>query len=130
MIGRWRGGDDRIRRGDIAEWRRVKIGIKGAPPGSFYTLGDPDHTAVIVSDSIPSSATTPKDGGNLRPSDLGVIAVVEQSLGQPPERREYDLSHFKEGEMWIYRPISMKAYLGVSDITAAAPDSLRGLQTL
>ncbi|PPQ94289.1 hypothetical protein CVT25_004946 [Psilocybe cyanescens] len=128
MVGRWRGGDDRIRRGDIAEWRRVKIGIKGAPPGSFYTLGDPDHTAVIVSDSIPSS--TPKDGVNLSPSDLGVIVVVEQSVGNPPKRTEYHLSCFQEGEMWIYRPISMKAYLGVSDITAVPPDGLQGLQRL
>jgi hypothetical protein len=43
IVGRWREGDDRIRRGDIAEWREVKIGMKGAP-GSFYSLGFPDHT--------------------------------------------------------------------------------------
>ena len=80
MVGRWRGGDDRIRRGDIAEWREVKIGMKGAP-GSFARLGFPDHTAVIVNDSIP--LPTAKDGGSLKPSDLGTIVVVEQSQGHP-----------------------------------------------
>ncbi|KAF8153973.1 hypothetical protein B0H34DRAFT_72531 [Crassisporium funariophilum] len=128
MAGRWRGGDVSVRRGDIVEWRKVKIGIKGAPPGSFYTLGDPDHTAVIVSDSIPSSS--PVDGGSMKPSDLGIITVVEQSLGQLPERRDYDLSCFEEGEMWIYRPVGMKVYLGVDDITAVPPEGLHGIQQL
>ncbi|KDR73982.1 hypothetical protein GALMADRAFT_596422 [Galerina marginata CBS 339.88] len=128
MVGRWRGGDDRIRRGDIAEWRKVRIGIKGARPGSYYTLGDPDHTAVIVAECVPSS--TPANGASLRPSDLGVIAVVEQSAGQMPQRREYDLSCFEEGEMWIYRPIGMQAYLSVPDITAVPPEGVRGLQQL
>ena len=41
--------------GDIAEWREVKIGMKGAP-GSFYSLGFPDHTAIIVIDSIDTLA--------------------------------------------------------------------------
>jgi len=128
MVGRWRGGDDRIRRGDIVEWRSVKIGIKAAHPGSFYTLGDPDHTAVIVSDCVPS--VSPKDGACLRPPDLGVLAVIEQSQGQLPERREYDLDCLEEGEMWIYRPIGMVAYLGVSDITAVPPEGIKGLQRL
>ncbi|KAF6749551.1 hypothetical protein DFP72DRAFT_1173436 [Ephemerocybe angulata] len=48
-VGRWRGGDDRIRRGDIVEWRKTRIGERGG----FSMLGDPDHTAVIVSDSGP-----------------------------------------------------------------------------
>ena len=128
MAGRWRGGDDRIRRGDIVEWRKVKIAMKAAPPGSFYTLGDPDHTAVIVSDCVPSAS--PKDAGSLSPSDLGVIVVIEQSQGQLPERREYDLSRLEEGEIWIYRPIGMKDYLGVSDVTAVPPERFEGLQRL
>ncbi|KAF8811898.1 hypothetical protein BYT27DRAFT_7183362 [Phlegmacium glaucopus] len=125
MVGRWRGGDDRIRRGDIAEWREVKIGLKGQPPSSFYSLGFPDHTAVIVSDSIPLPSA--KDGGSLMPSDLGTIAVVEQSQGRPPSRTEYDLSYFREGEMWIYRPIGMKTYLGLDELAIAPPDGVQAL---
>jgi len=122
MEGRWRGGDDRIRRGDIAEWRDVKIATKD---GSLYRLGLPDHTAVIVNGSmrLPSA----KDGGGLKPSDLGIIAVVEQGQGTLPVRREYDLNSFQEGEMWIYRPIGMKAYLEVDELTVAPPE---GVQTL
>ncbi|CAA7262125.1 unnamed protein product [Cyclocybe aegerita] len=126
MEGQWRGGDDRVRRGDIAEWRQVRIGMGGVHRGGFYTLGDPDHTAVIVSDAVPSS--TPRDGASLSPASLGILTVVEQSLGKPPERREYDLSCFEEGEMWIYRPIGMQTYLGVPDITATPPEGVTGLR--
>ena len=124
MEGRWRGGDNCIRRGDIAEWREVKIGFKGAP-GSFYSLGFPDHTAVIVTDSLPLPSA--KDGGSLKPSDLGTFAVVEQSQGRAPSRTEYDLSYFLEGEMWIYRPIGMKAYLGFGELTAVPPEEVHTL---
>jgi hypothetical protein len=123
VVGRWHGGDDRIRRGDIAEWRRVKIGVKDASAGTHFTLGDPDHTAIIVRDCV--LETTPVDGGSLLPSELGVVVVVEQSVGQPPKRNEYDLSYLKEGEMWIYRPVSMEVYLGVKDLTAEPPEGLR-----
>lgn len=129
MVGRWRGGDDRIRRGDIIEWRRARVGMKKGPyAGGYSTLGDPDHTAVIVSDAVLSLPT--KDGASLKPSDLGVIVVVEQSAGKLPSRQEYDLGGFQEGEVWIYRPIAMHAYLGISDLTAEAPEGLQGLQTL
>ncbi|KAF8904699.1 hypothetical protein CPB84DRAFT_1845235 [Gymnopilus junonius] len=129
MVGRWRGGDDRVRRGDIIEWRRVRISMRKGPyAGGHATLGDPDHTAVIVSDIVPSSP--PKDGASLSPSDLGVIVVVEQSAGKLPSRQEYDLSGFEEGEVWIYRPIGMQAYLGISDLTAEPPEDLHGLQSL
>ncbi|TFK37569.1 hypothetical protein BDQ12DRAFT_724023 [Crucibulum laeve] len=126
-IGRWRGGDDRIRRGDIVEWRRVKIeGLRG----SYFKLGDPDHTAVIVSDLVLKGAGTLQDGKSLKPSELGALAVVEQSVGQPPERKEYDLKGFREGEMWIYRPVGMEAYLGISAVEAKAPDGFPTLLKL
>jgi hypothetical protein len=124
MVGRWRGGDDRIRRGDIAEWREVKIGMKGAP-GSYSRLGFPDHTAVIVNDSIPFPMV--KDGGSLKPSDLGTIVVVEQSKGHPPSKKDYDLNYLQEGEMWIYRPIGMKAYLNVGELTVQPPEEVQTL---
>src|SRR6266702_4131672 len=47
-VGRWRGGDDRLRAGDVVEWRSVRIGA--AQFGAFAVLGDPDHTAVLVED--------------------------------------------------------------------------------
>lgn len=47
--GRWRGGDGCVRRGDIVEWRTVRI----ESGHGWATLGDPDHTAVIVRDCTP-----------------------------------------------------------------------------
>lgn len=119
MVGRWRGGDDRVRRGDIVEWRKVKINTVGASPYSWATLGDPDHTAVIVRDSQPSRQ--PTDGQPLSPAELGSLEVVEQSVSSPPQRKDYDLNAFEEGEMWIYRPISMHAYLGTLPIPQCPP---------
>jgi len=119
MEGRWRGGDNRIRRGDIVEWRKVRIGRQSG----FATLGDPDHTAIITADVIPRCS--PSDGGSMRPADIGVITVIEQSLGKLPERIDYDLKCLEEGEMWVYRPISMKVYLGVADITAEVDKGVR-----
>jgi hypothetical protein len=101
----------------------VKIG--GGTPGSFSRLGFPDHTAVIVNDSIP--LLTAKDGATLKPSDLGTIVVVEQSQGHPPSRKDYDLSYLQEGEMWIYRPIGMKAYLHVDELTVEPPEEAQTL---
>jgi hypothetical protein len=121
MVGRWRGGDDRIRRGDIAEWREVKI----TPPGSSTRLGNPDHTAVIVNDSIPLLPV--KDGGSLKPSDLGTITVVEQGRNSLPSRKDYDLNYLQEGEMWIYRPIGMEAYLGIGELTVEPPEEAQTL---
>ncbi|TFK27319.1 hypothetical protein FA15DRAFT_220954 [Coprinopsis marcescibilis] len=127
ILGRWRGGDDRVRRGDIVEWRRVRIATVGAPPGSYSTLGDPDHTAVIVCDTIP--LTKVSNGSNIPPSELGTLTVVEQSVGQPPARREYNLRGLEEGEMWIYRPIALQAYLGIKELGPTPPDNLSSLRT-
>ena len=118
---RWRGGDDRIRRGDIVEWRSVRLGMGR---GSYALLGSPDHTAVIVSDSIPSVGVS--DGQSVEPSQLGFLEVVEQSVGKPPARERYDLSQMQEGEMWIYRPISMEAYVGAL-LQPQCPDGVDAL---
>lgn len=106
-FGRWRGGDDRIRRGDIAQWKSAKIGMG---MGGYATMGNPDHTAVIVSDSVPSAQV--QDGADVKPSVIGTLEVVEQSVGSPPKRQKYDLSQLQLGELWIYRPVGMVAYLG------------------
>ncbi|KAF9528833.1 hypothetical protein CPB83DRAFT_853816 [Crepidotus variabilis] len=124
LEGRWRGGDNRVRRGDIAEWRKVRIGR----PGGFSMLGDPDHTAIIVADMVPR--VTPRDGMSLSPAELGILTVIEQSRGQLPERRDYDCSCLEAGEMWIYRPISMEGYLGISQLSATAPYGHAGLREL
>lgn len=124
MAGRWRGGDDRVRRGDIVEWRNVKINTVDASPYSWVTLGEPDHTAVIVRDSQPSRP--PVNGQSLSPVELGSLEVVEQSVTTPPQRKNYDLNAFEAGEMWIYRPVGMKAYLGAL-LVAKCPDDVQVL---
>lgn len=108
QVGRWRGGDTQVRRGDIVEWRNVRIGM---PAGGYAVLGSPDHTAIIVSDAVPQVSVS--DGASLSPSQLGSLVVIEQSVGKPPVRATYDLSRLEEGEVWIYRPIGMMVYLGV-----------------
>jgi hypothetical protein len=125
MVGRWRGGDDRVRRGDIAEWRKVKIGIVGAPSNSWAILGDPDHTSIIVRDSQPSRP--PADGEPLSPASLESLEVVEQSVRSPPDRKTYDLNTFEQGEMWIYRPIGMQVYLGTL-LEAVCPSGVPALE--
>jgi hypothetical protein len=124
QVGKWRGGDDRVRRGDIVEWRSVRINFVGAPMGSYAILGDPEHTAIITRDSIPQCTEGElRDGMNLKPSAIGSLEVVEQSVSQPPEpkKQEYDMEAFEQGEVWIYRPISMATYLGFDDLDVNAP---------
>ncbi|PPQ69580.1 hypothetical protein CVT24_001380, partial [Panaeolus cyanescens] len=124
MEGRWRGGDDRIRRGDIIEWRLAKVGMKGAMAGGHCILGAPDHTAVIVEGAVPSPSNGAEieDGMPLKPCEMGTIVVVEQSVGSPPVRREYALDLMEEGEVWIYRPISMNVYIGIDKVVHMPPE--------
>jgi hypothetical protein len=106
-VGRWRGGDDRFRAGDIVEWRKVRI---GGQYGAFSLLGEPDHTAVLVEDTVPRRAVA--DGQDVKPADVGILTVVEQSAGRAPKRGSYDLAKLQQGEVWVYRPIGMVTYLG------------------
>jgi hypothetical protein len=48
--------------------------------------------------------------------------MAEQSQGRPPSRTEYDPKYFQEGEMWIYWPIGMKAYL---ELTHEPPEEVQ-----
>ncbi|KAI0370924.1 hypothetical protein BV20DRAFT_966009 [Pilatotrama ljubarskyi] len=121
QAGRWRGGDDRVRRGDIVEWRTARVG-KG--PYSWAMLGNPDHTAVIVSEMVPRVAVA--DGMSVPPRELGTLEVIEQSLGKPPTRATYDLSNLEEGEVWIYRPVGMEAYVGTM-LVAQCPEGVNAL---
>lgn len=118
-MGRWRGGDDRFRAGDIVEWRSVRIGT--AQHGGLAFLGDPDHTAVLVENTVPRCAVA--DGDSVKPADVGVLTVVEQSAGQAPKRDSYDLAKLQTGEVWVYRPVSMVEYLG-STLSVDIPPGL------
>ncbi|KAH8101296.1 hypothetical protein BXZ70DRAFT_935507 [Cristinia sonorae] len=120
--GKWRGGDDRVRRGDILQWRSAKVNFPG---GGYATLGSPDHTAVIVAEAIPSE--TVEDGKSVKPAAIGVLEVVEQSVGSPPARQRYDLSQMIEGEVWIYRPVGLVEYLGTA-LEARCPEGVNALR--
>ena len=114
QAGRWRGGDDTVRRGDIVEFKDVRI---KSPEGCYVILGA--HTAIIVSNSEPSIPVS--DGKSVKPTDLRSLEVVEQTPGNAPARRLYDLTRIQEGELWIYRPIGMKAYVGAY-LSCKCPD--------
>ncbi|TFK92889.1 hypothetical protein K466DRAFT_643099 [Polyporus arcularius HHB13444] len=124
QMGRWRGGDDRVRRGDIVEWRSARV---GTGPLSWAMLGNPDHTAVIVSDMVPKTSVA--DGMAVRPAEMGTLEVIEQSLGKPPKRARYDLSQFQEGEVWIYRPVGLEAYVGTL-LGAKCPEGVNALSVV
>lgn len=113
-----------MRRGDIVQWLSVKIKLVGQPLMTM-TLGEPDHTAIVVADAPISSLGAPGGGewdGGLRPlhsSAIGALEVIEQSVRELPTRRTYDMGQFQSGQVWIYRPIPMEAYLGIEEV---APD--------
>lgn len=111
-IGMWRGGDDRVRRGDIVQWKSVKIDIIMNWGRGAATLGAPDHTSIVVSDLVPGCPVG--DGEWLDIARFGTLEVVEQSVstGGLPKRAEYELSGLAQGEVWIYRPIGMRTYVG------------------
>jgi hypothetical protein len=81
------------------------------PRTAYALLGSPDHTAVIV--SVDNRTLPVRDGSSLSPEQLGLLEVVEQSQGQAPQQRTYDLASMSEGEVWIYRPIGLEEYVGV-----------------
>jgi hypothetical protein len=74
-IGRWHGWDDHLCAGDIVKWRSVLIGA--VQFGVFAILGDPDHTVVLVKDTVPRRAIT--DGESVRLADVSILTVVEQN---------------------------------------------------
>ncbi|KAI9601213.1 hypothetical protein H4Q26_001020 [Puccinia striiformis f. sp. tritici PST-130] len=106
-FGEWKQNGDLagIRPGDIIEWNRVSC--KTVNPDLLFTLGDPDHTAIII--DAHGNTITETD---TPPYKLGYITVIEQSLKQIPVRRTYDLSTIQAGQVWLYRPMAEETLLG------------------
>lgn len=110
-------GDTNVRRGDIVEWRKVRL--RKLDGTAWSDLGNPDHTAVIVNtylSSDPQANSQPKDGESLSPWEVGILEVIEQSQGKLPKRAVYDLAGMESGEIWIYRPVSMQDYVGIDQL--------------
>ncbi|GAA5880843.1 hypothetical protein JCM3774_000496 [Rhodotorula dairenensis] len=132
-VGTWTGGDLYVRPGDIVEWRSVTIREVGMAPGSYSTLGDPEHTAIILSAGTPLAppsiaASPPYLDSNYPLSHLVSLTVVEQSLGQAPAQKTYDLAAMSHGEVWIYRPCGLKDLVGTDDIAAQWPPPVQSWQ--
>ncbi|GAA6015849.1 hypothetical protein JCM10207_008817 [Rhodosporidiobolus poonsookiae] len=127
VLGTWTGGDVYVRAGDVVEWRKVRITTVGALPGGYSKLGDPDHTALILSCSAPLSLPTLSASltdPSYPLSSLVSVTVLEQSLGKVPTVASYDLSAMSEGEVWIYRPCGMRTLCGVEEVEARWPDEM------
>jgi len=90
------------------------------------------HTAIVVGTGTPSSLPIPSSLSHspslYSTASLASLTVVEQSLGQAPSKRTYDLSTFTEGEIWIYRPCGMQELTGVDKVEARWPDE-EGVQS-
>ena len=67
--------------------------------GAFAVLGNPDHTAVLVEETV--SCRLVADEESVRPDDVHVLTVVEQSAGRAPRGESYDLAKLQEGEVCI-----------------------------
>ncbi|POW15950.1 hypothetical protein PSHT_06903 [Puccinia striiformis] len=115
-FGEWKQNGDLagIRPGDIIEWNRVSC--KTVNPDLLFTLGDPDHTAIII--DAHGNTITETD---TPPYKLGYITVIEQSLKQIPVRRTYDLSTIQAGQVWLYRPMAEETLLGNGRNSAVFP---------
>lgn len=99
------------------EWRKVRLTSAGGR--SWSDLGNPDHTAIIINTYLSSDTQAnvqPKDGDSLAPWEVGILEVIEQSQGKVPKKAEYDLAGMESGEIWIYRPLSMKDYVGIDQL--------------
>ena len=100
--GTWRGGENAIRRGDVVQWLKVKIKPLGQPHVTV-TLGEPDHTAIVVSDTaVAGLEDIPETDDGLRALDaacIGSLEVIEQSVRELPTRRTYDMSQFASGQV-------------------------------
>ncbi|KAJ8293878.1 Altered inheritance of mitochondria protein 3 [Rhodotorula toruloides] len=121
IVGEWYGGDGYVRQGDVIQWRSVRIRELGGKEGSYCLLGDPEHTAIVLSPHPPSSPPSlppspPYSDPSYPLSSLTALTVAEQSLSHPPSIRTYDLGTMDEGEVWIYRPASMRRVTGVRGV--------------
>ncbi|TKA55512.1 hypothetical protein B0A53_02688 [Rhodotorula sp. CCFEE 5036] len=133
VVGTWTGGDVYVRPGDIVEWRSVTIREVGMAPGSYSTLGDPEHTAIIVAAGAPLTLPRFDPSGRQPPfldtayplSSLVSLTVVEQSRGYAPSEKTYDLAAMSKGEVWIYRPCGLRDLVGVDEVAAKWPPEVQ-----
>jgi len=86
----------------------VRIGM--GQYGAFALLGEPDHTSVLVRDTV--SRCDVADGQSVKPADVGILTVVEHAARLAPKRDSYDLVKLQQGEVQIYRPVGVVMYLG------------------
>ena len=78
-MGTWRGGENAIRRGDVVQWLKVKIKPLGQPHVTV-TLGEPDHTAIVVSDTaVAGLEDIPETDDGLRALDAACIGSLRSS---------------------------------------------------
>lgn len=141
QCGRWRGGDrirahgGGIRRGDIVEWRTVKIRIKESAPGSWATLGAPDHTAVVVADSPVPERFSVKGKTNQSNDDHYSILGVAKTATQAEIRGAYlqgarqhhpDKSGGSNNDSYIQRLNEAHATLSNPTLRASYDESLQG----
>jgi len=67
------------------------------------TLGEPDHTAIVVSDTTVAGLDDGHEADDgLRALDaacIGPLEVIEQSVRELPTRRTYDMSQFVSGQV-------------------------------
>lgn len=72
-----------------------------------------------------------QDQPSLAPWELGRITVIEQSAGQAPTRRTYDLGldSFTQGDVWVFRPVWERELLG-GVLKLSWPPTLPGWQML
>ncbi|KZT25047.1 hypothetical protein NEOLEDRAFT_1134269 [Neolentinus lepideus HHB14362 ss-1] len=113
-LGHWIGGDPVIRRGDIIEWHAAMFN-----EGWRRVMGD--HTSIVVKDRVISYRE-----GDFSLGRLGILNVVELVAGMRVERKDFDMDGFVQGEIYVYRPVSAKIYLGfeVDELQVCPPNAI------
>lgn len=135
QVGVWRGGENAIRRGDVVQWLTTKIKLVGQPNVTM-TLGEPDHTAIVVSDAAVTGVDGPPGEDGLRELDsscIGPLEVVEQSVKELPTRRTYDMSQFTAGQVSLFGRIFLvleMLIVGVVSVRCGSTALFRWKRTL
>jgi hypothetical protein len=103
--GVWRGGDTRLRRGDVIELKNMRMMY-----GNGYKFL-PMQDAIVTQDSEPVGSPLVADG---RQVQLGEVQVVEQRVGDIARRTTYDFKSMDVEEVSVYRVVGQREYLGTT----------------